>query len=125
MRLLLDSCAVVWWLNGPELLSDSARTAIASSSNQVFVSAASLWELGLKVAKGKLKMPPGMLQVLEADGIQPLSVTCAHAEASLTLAPVHADPFDRLLIAQALSENMILVTRDEVIPRYLVQVMRA
>jgi len=125
MRLLLDSCAVVWWLNGPELLSDASRSAIASSSNQVFVSAASIWELGLKVAKGKLRMPQGMLTILKSDGIEPLNITCAHAEASLTLAPIHADPFDRLLIAQAMIENMILVTRDDVIPGYPVQVLKA
>ncbi|WP_133793963.1 PIN domain-containing protein [Prosthecobacter fusiformis] len=66
-----------------------------------------------------------MLAILKVDGIEPLDITCAHAEASLTLAPIHAAPFDRLLVAQAMIENMILVTRDDVIPGYPIQVMRA
>ena len=125
MRLLLDSCAVVWWLNGPEMLSDPARTAIASPANQVFVSAASIWELGLKIAKGKLRMPAGILGALNADGILALNITCEHAEASLTLPPIHGDPFDRLIVAQAMAEEMIIVSRDDMISQYPVRVIKA
>ena len=125
MRLLLDSCAVVWWLNGPEMLSDPARTAIASPANQVFVSAASMWELGLKIAKGKLRMPAGILGALNTDGILALNITCEHAEASLTLPPIHGDPFDRLIVAQAMAEEMIIVSRDDMISQYPVRVIKA
>ncbi len=125
MKLLLDSCAIVWWLNGPEMLADQAHAAISNPSNQIFISAASVWELSLKVAKGKLRLPQGLLKTLVEDGMTPLQVTCDHAAASTALPPIHADPFDRILIAQALAEGMILVTRDDIIPDYPVPVMKA
>jgi len=115
MRLLCDSHVLVWWLDDPLKLAPKARAAIADPDNEVFFSAASVWELGLKIAKGKLRMPKGYVDELRADGFDELPVTVEHAEAATTLPAVHGDPFDRMLIAQTLLENLVLVTRDEFI----------
>jgi len=125
MRLLADSCVLIWWLGDPSSLRPEAREAIADPANEVLFSAASVWELGLKIRKGKLRMPANFAEALIGDGFTPLSVTAEHAARSLTLAPVHEDPFDRLLIAQAIAEGFVMVTRDEVIPHYPVPVLRA
>ncbi|MFV0338427.1 MAG: type II toxin-antitoxin system VapC family toxin [Chthoniobacterales bacterium] len=118
MKILLDSHAVVWWLSEPERLTAEARAAIADPRNDVFVSAASVWELGLKMAKGKLVLPSGYDLALWSGGIEELCVNTKHAKVSLDLPPLHFDPFDRLLIAQAISEGMMLMTRDRLIHRY-------
>jgi len=125
MRLLADSCVLVWWLGDPASLHRLAREAISDPANEVLFSAASVWELGLKIRKGKLRMPANFPEVLIKDGFTPLSVTAEHAARSLTLAPVHEDPFDRLLIAQAITEGFVLVTRDAMIANYPVPVLRA
>ena len=125
MKLLLDSHVLVWWINDPAALSPVARAAIANPANDVFMSAASVWELELKVARGKLRMPTGYVDVLRRDGIADLSVTVAHAAASASLPLHHSDPFDRLLISQALVENMVLVSRDRWFPAYQIPLMTA
>lgn len=125
MRLLVDSCVLVWWLGNPGSLSPEARDAIAEPANEVFFSAASVWELGLKIRKGKLTMPLDFASALSSDGFTPLSVTVDHAVHSFTLPAIHEDPFDRLLVAQAIVEGLVLVTRDEVIREYPLAVMRA
>ncbi len=125
MRLLADSCALVWWLGHPTSLAPAAREAITDPANEVYFSAASVWELGLKIRKGKLLMPHDFADVLVADGFSPLTVTVEHAAKSLTLPPLHEDPFDRLLIAQALVEGLVMVTRDATIRQYPVAVLGA
>ncbi|HRQ88429.1 MAG TPA: type II toxin-antitoxin system VapC family toxin [Bacteroidia bacterium] len=125
MKLLADSCVLVWWLGNPHALSRRVREAISSPENEVFFSAASVWELGLKIRKGKLRMPGGFPAVLAADGFAPLSVTADHAARSLALPPVHEDPFDRILVAQALVEGLVFVTRDGRIREYPVAMLEA
>lgn len=125
MRLLVDSCVLVWWLDHPASLAKEAREAIADPANEVYFSAASVWELGLKIRKGKLTMPVDFASALSADGFSPLSVTVDHAARSLSLPSLHEDPFDRLLVAQAIAEGLVMVTRDEVIREYPLAVMRA
>lgn len=125
MRLLVDSCVLVWWLDHPASLAKEAREAIADPSNEVYFSAASVWELGLKIRKGKLTMPVDFASALSADGFSPLSVTVDHAARSLSLPALHEDPFDRLLVAQAIEEGLVMVTRGEVIRDYPLAVMRA
>lgn len=125
MRLLIDSCVLVWWLENPASLAKEAREAIADPANEVYFSAASVWELGLMIRKGKLTMPVDFASVLSADGFSPLSVTVDHAARSLSLPALHEDPFDRLLVAQAITEGLVMVTRDEVIRDYPLAVMRA
>ncbi len=125
MRLLVDSCVLVWWLGDPASLSREAREAIQNPEHDVLFSAASVWELGLKIQKGKLRLPASFPRLLVEDGFTTLSVTVGHAERSLTLPAEHRDPFDRLLIAQALTEGLVLVTRDSIIQRYPLPVIVA
>jgi len=125
MKLLADSHVLVWWLDDPGKLSAGARKAIADPRNDVLVSSASVWELGLKIARGKLQMPDHFLTVLREDGFSDLAVTNNHAETSIHLPPIHGDPFDRMLIAQVLEEGLVLVTRDQLIQQYEVPLLRA
>jgi len=118
MRLLADSHVLIWWADNPALLTPAARAAIADPDNEVFMSAASLWELGLKVAKGKLRLPPNFVQTLRLGGFADLPILARHAERSLSLPPVHGDPFDRMLVAQALEEGLVLVSCDQWIASY-------
>ncbi len=125
MKLLLDSHVIVWWALYPGRLRTTTRDAIISPGNEVFLSAASVWELGLKIARGKLALPADYAPRLLAHGFEELGVITGHAARSTTLPPLHGDPFDRLLIAQALEEGLMLVTSDQAILRYDVPAMEA
>lgn len=125
IRLLLDSHVVVWWLTSPERLSEETRTLIAAPGNEILLSAASIWELGLKVARRKLLLPEDYVDALLGDGFEELPVTIEHAQRAMRLPPLHGDPFDRLLIAQALQEELLLVTADHVISSYNVPTREA
>jgi PIN domain nuclease of toxin-antitoxin system len=125
VRLLLDSHVVVWWSAFPGRLRAEARDAIQAPANEVFLSAASTWELGLKIARGKLRLPAGYAEQLLARGFDELVVSIAHTDRAAALPPLHGDPFDRLLIAQALAEGLVLVTADTEIMRYDVPTLQA
>lgn len=122
MRLLLDTHALLWWLDGDRRLSSKARRAIADDSNTVLVSAASAWEITTKARLGKL---PGALDVaadvagcVASQAFVPLDITILHAQRAGNLAGEHRDPFDRILIAQAQLEDVAVVTDDEVFEEY-------
>lgn len=117
MRLLLDSRAIVLWMTGREMPERVTR-ALLDERNHVAVSAASLWELGIKQAKGNLPVSTAQLDGLLDAAFAFVSVTPEHALAAARLPPVHGDPFDRLLVAQALSEAMTLVGGDQVFAAY-------
>lgn len=125
MRYLIDSHVIVWWLADPGRLTPAARLAISDPAHQVCFSAASVWELGLKISKGKLRMSLDFPFLLEAEGFVSLPVSTPHALRSLGLPPVHTDPFDRMLIAQALEEDLIFITRDERILTYSMKLLQA
>lgn len=125
MRLLLDSHVIVWWSLYPGRLRAVTRQAIMAPENEVLLSAASLWELGLKIARQKLSLPDNYAARLLADGFSELPVSIAHASRVTALPPLHGDPFDRLLIAQALAEGLVLVTADRAILRYDVPALEA
>lgn len=125
MRLLLDSHVALWWLSDPKKLLPEARLAIASIENEVYLSSASLWEIHLKAGKGKLKVPSTLIDALTEQEIDELKITWKHTERTRDLPLIHLDPFDRLLIAQALEESLTLVTRDGLIQRYQVPVIKA
>jgi PIN domain nuclease of toxin-antitoxin system len=118
MTLLLDTCALLWWLDDPDRLSAEAREAIRDGRNAVYVSAASAWEIAIKTALGKLDAPDDLGGALAANRFLHLPVTIPHALAVRTLPDHHRDPFDRLLIAQALHEGLRLVSRDSDIAKY-------
>ncbi|HEY6280059.1 MAG TPA: type II toxin-antitoxin system VapC family toxin [Streptosporangiaceae bacterium] len=112
MRLLLDTHTLLWWL-ADEGLSTQAREAIADPANLAAVSAASAWEISIKKALGKLAAPDDLEDQLEAGGFEPLPISIAHAVAAGRLPRHHDDPFDRMLIAQALAEGLTIVTRGK------------
>jgi PIN domain nuclease of toxin-antitoxin system len=112
VRLLLDTQALLWWLGDREL-TKQARDAIADPSNVVAVSAATAWEIGIKKALGKLRAPDDLAAQLSDGGFTPLPISIAHGLAAGALPHHHDDPFDRMLIAQAMTEGLTLVTRDE------------
>jgi len=125
IRLLLDTHAVLWALAEPRKLSGSARNAMEDARNEVFVSVVSGWEIAIKRALGKLQAPEDLEAGIRRQGFTPLLMTFQHAEQAGALPPHHADPFDRMLIAQAQAEGLILVTRDPDIPRYGIRTMAA
>ncbi len=104
-------------MDGPEL-GDRAREIIASPANTVFLSAVVVWEARVKQGVGKLNVPPDFAAVLEDQGFEKLPISLAHAHEVQALPPLHRDPFDRMLIAQAKIEGLTLVTRDPIIAQY-------
>jgi len=123
MKLLLDTHVVLWWLDDPILISESARDAIAEPSNEVLVSAASSRETAIKRGLGKLTAPKDFEAATDACGFRALPITVAHALATEQLPFHHRDPFDRMLIAQAFLEEATIVTRDAVISQYGVPII--
>ena len=122
MRLLLDTHSPLWWLAGDAALSAPARAAIAEGDNEVFVSAASAWEIGTKHRIGKL---PGVGPLVAAfgatiadQGFQPLPITLRHGQLAGTLPGPHRDPFDRMLIAQTMLEDFLLVSNETLFDAY-------
>lgn len=118
MNLLLDTHVVLWALSDDQRLGSGAREAIVDGRNLVFVSAVSAWEITIKKALGKIRAPDGFFEELERHRFTPLDVTCGHALAVGRLPLLHADPFDRLLLAQAAEEHLTLVTHDRRLEAY-------
>ena len=112
MRLLLDTHALLWWL-ADEGLTDQTRDAIADPANLVMVSAASACEISIKKALGKVSAPDDLERQVDESGFSPLPISIAHALAAGQLPRHHDDPFDRMLIAQAFAEGLIIVTHDK------------
>ena len=118
MRLLLDTQMVIWLLLDSRGLPAAARRQI-SNAQAVHVSAVSLWEIGMKVSSGKLELPMSELEAtLAAANLLPLMLTWTHALRAHDIAPYHRDPFDRLLLAQAVTEPLHFLTTDESLARY-------
>jgi PIN domain nuclease of toxin-antitoxin system len=125
-RYLLDSHTFVWAKEAPQRLRKEAFRALAAAENQLFVSVATLWELGIKASKGKLPSyahmlsygPSALEQALRESRFQLLQIELGHVVTAYNLLRHHDDPFDRLLIAQALTENLPIVTGDNVFRRY-------
>ena len=118
MQLLLDTHIVLWWLADDPALSDKVRAVVADPANLVFVSAASLWEMSIKKALGKLMVPDDIELAIQSSGFHPLDINFSHAQAVEVLPNNHSDPFDRMLIAQASIESLTLVTCDRKIMCY-------
>lgn len=124
-RLLLDTHALLWWLADDPQLGQQARSLIADDRNEVCVSAASLWEIAIKKSLGKLRAPDGMDSIVEQEGFSKLPISLFHAERAGALPPLHRDPFDRMLVSQAQSEGLDILTRDAVLGRYGVKTLDA
>lgn len=119
MRLLLDSHALLWFITEPERLRRSAFNAITNSANEVAYSAVSLWELAISRAKGRLRFADeDFRRGIEAQGFTELPIFSRYGPFAAALPALHQDPFDRMLIAQAMLEGLTLVTHDWLIRRY-------
>lgn len=120
MRILLDSHVALWWLDDHPSLGPRCRELI-EHADEAFISAVTPWELGIKRALGKLAMPDGLTVELETQGFVSLSITAMHAELAPSLPAHHRDPFDRMLVAQAQLEALVLVTADRLLDSYDVE----
>lgn len=125
MNILLDTRVLLWWLDDNPVLSNKARVPISDGSNLIFVSAAVIWEIRIKQSLGKLDIPPNFRQVLEQQPFELLAITIEHAHAVGALPTIHRDPFDRMLIAQAISEGFTILTRDPLFKEYKVPLIQA
>jgi PIN domain nuclease of toxin-antitoxin system len=123
MNLLLDTHAILWWLAGADLHPE-AHALIEDGSNLVAVSAASVWEVAIKRELGKLKAPKEFARAVVAGGFEPLAISPEHAELAGGLPAHHRDPFDRMLVAQATIEDLVIVSRDAQFDHYAVRTLR-
>ena len=125
MRLLLDTHAFLWWLDGDRRLPPRVRTVIGEPSNDVLVSAASVWEITTKARLGKLagavEVAADVPACIESQGFVPLAITVQHAQRAGTLSGAHRDPFDRMLIVQAQAEGVPIVSNERVFDEYGVE----
>ncbi len=123
MKVLLDSHVILWWFGQPRELAQQALEALELPDNELYVSAASWWELAIKRALQRLRFDAaGVSEKLEQANARRLEITFAHAEFAAALPLHHSDPFDRMLAAQALSEGLVLMTRDKSFAPYNVPV---
>ena len=122
MRVLLDTHVFLWWVEGDRALPAKARAALANPENECLISMVSAWEIAIKTNLGKLKLAlPVKRYIVEnvtANGFRMLAIEIAHVGRVETLARHHGDPFDRLLIAQALEEDIAVVTADPIFRKY-------
>jgi PIN domain nuclease of toxin-antitoxin system len=122
MRVLVDTHVFLWWVEGDRTLPAKARAALANQENECLISLVSAWELAIKASLGKLKLAlPVKRYIVEnvaANGFRMLDTKIAHVARVETLAAHHGDPFDRLLIAQALEEDLQVITADPIFRRY-------
>lgn len=124
-KILLDTHALIWWLDGDPQLGELASKCISDSRNEVFVSAATNWEISIKKAIGKLDAADDLDSIIDDEGFTKLAISNFHGDQAGKLPLHHRDPFDRMLIAQAQSEGLELLTKDEVFPLYSVRTINA
>lgn len=119
MRLLVDTHALLWWLSDDRKLPKHARDIIANTHNDVLVSSASVWEIAIKAALGRVEIELDDLEdAILRNGFRPLLIEYRHAVTVARLPAVHRDPFDRMLVAQASVEELRIVSHDRVFERY-------
>jgi PIN domain nuclease of toxin-antitoxin system len=121
-KLLLDSHVFLWWRANDPLLQVAARSAIADA-DVVFVSAATAWEAAIKASLGRLELPDTVESGVNDSGFEKMQISFSHAEGAAALPPHHGDPFDRMLVAQAISEGLTLVTHDRRLEAYEVPIL--
>jgi PIN domain nuclease of toxin-antitoxin system len=117
VRLLLDSHVALWWLAGDPSISTGCRREI-EDADEVLVSVVTPWELGIKRSLGKIAYPDGLVGAIRSSGFRLLAVEPDHAERAPALPPHHRDPFDRMLVAQAQLEALVLVSADKSLVPY-------
>lgn len=129
MKLLLDTHVFIWMHGDPDRLSGRARKVLTDADTELRLSVVVAWELGIKVARERLTLPEPLDEYMMSRAhrarMSLLSIDLAHVLEAVTLPPHHADPFDRMLVAQARAEGLTLVTADPWIARYDVEIVRA
>ena len=127
MKLLLDTCCWLWWLSDTKKLSQQQLEAISDRNNELFLSTASIWEISIKVNNGKLTIPQPLNKLVERecpiDNIKLLEIKPRHAIQAGNLVSHHKDPFDRMIITQANTNNLIIVTSDKIFQKYNVSIL--
>ena len=127
MRVLLDTHAFLWWIMDDVRLSSHARAVIADGHNELFLSVASGWEIAIKARLGKIQLPSDpasfVPKQLRINSIEPLAVQMTHALRVHSLPGHHRDPFDRILVAQAQVEQVLIITADPHIAQYDVEIV--
>jgi PIN domain nuclease of toxin-antitoxin system len=118
MDLLLDTHVFLWWDRSDSQLGEAAAAEIGDPANRVSVSAASVWEIAIKRQSGRLAFARSPSQAIAENGFFALPISGEHGEAAAGLPPIHEDPFDRILIAQSIARDLVLVTADDVIRQY-------
>lgn len=118
---LIDTHILLWWLFNDKRLTKKIRDLIEKPDNHILVSSISIWEIVIKKSINKLKAPDDLIEILDENDIELLSMTAEHALYLEKLPFIHSDPFDRLLIAQCAVENLIFVTADTIIPQYKIK----
>lgn len=125
MAYLLDTHIVLWWLDEPKKIIKPVRDIIENRSNKIFLSAVSVWEMAIKKDIGKLNIPMNFLSVLKQQNFEILPLHADESIAVVDLPKLHNDPFDRLLIAQAQVNSLILITKDPYILKYPINTLNA
>jgi PIN domain nuclease of toxin-antitoxin system len=124
-KILIDTHVLLWWLSDNNSLGATAKKIIADSRNQIYVSAATSWEISIKKKKGLLQAPNDIDSIVEDEGFLKLPISLFHGEQAGELEEIHRDPFDRMLIAQSKSEGMEFLTSDGIIRKYNVRLIDA
>lgn len=117
-QYLLDTHILLWWLSGDKKLGKKRTDLIAKSTNHIIVSTVTIWEIVIKKSLGKIQVPDNIKEVIIENEFEILPITLDHVLYLEHLPEIHHDPFDRLLIAQSMYEDMIFVTADKIIPKY-------
>jgi len=121
MNILLDTNALIWFLNGDSKLSDKAKTEIENIENDKIISIASIWEIAIKMSLNKFRFDKGLkrlFELIEENGFDILPISFEHTLIVSSLEFIHRDPFDRILVSQCKSDNLAIVTKDENIKKY-------
>ncbi|MBI1321944.1 PIN domain-containing protein [bacterium] len=127
MKLLLDTHAFLWFVEGSDRISRAASAAIADPKNELFLSVASIWEMAIKIGKRKLVLDPDLETYIDTwtreYSIKVMPIEARHTFFTSTMNGEHGDPFDRMLVSQAILENMMLVSGDRIMPEYPVSIV--
>jgi len=123
MKILLDTHVLVWALSSPEKIKPKVQDLLVDIDNIVFVSIASLWELQIKKSLNKISLPDDFISQLQENGFELLDINYKHIAKLDELPLIHRDPFDRMLVAQTIHENLLLVTNDLEIMKYNVKII--
>jgi PIN domain nuclease of toxin-antitoxin system len=124
MNILLDTHIIIWWYDSPSKIKKEARKLIEDKENSLFLSAAVIWEMSIKTAIGKLELPKGLVDKAVKDFIE-LPINISSTRLLATLENIHSDPFDRILISQAVANDFYLMTRDPQIQKYNIKLISA